>query len=124
MVYMMENLDQLLFLLGVAFLVMGHELDAIYQKEWRFFFALTGLNDETAFRIFTAFHVPLFVWILLNLNNPIFQIGFDFFLIGHAAVHWLLRRHPKITFNNRFSQFWIWGGAVLGVFHLFMIGVV
>lgn len=110
-----------LFLINVAFLLIGHELDAIYRKEWRFFFASTSISDETAYRIFTFLHVPAFVLIILNLDSYGFQVGFDIFLIIHAGLHWMLRNHPKINFNNWFSRLWIYGGALLGVVHLILI---
>lgn len=111
----------LIFLTGVAFLF-THELDAIKQGEWRFFFAPTPLSDETAYRLFTAVHVPLFVVFLWNWQSPAFQVGVNLFLIVHALLHWLLRNHPKITFNNAFSRLWIFGGALLGALHLVLAG--
>ena len=116
---MQSNLD-LLFLTNVAFII-THELDAIRKHEWRFFFALTNLSDQNAYRIFTALHLPLFVFIIWNVNSLSFQIGLDIFLIAHAGVHCLLRNHPKVTFNNWFSRLWIYGGALLGALHLLLI---
>ncbi len=113
----------LLFIINVAFLVIGHEMDAIYQHEWRFFFAFTPLNDETAYRVFTALHIPLFVIIIWNIQSIPFQVGFDIFLMAHAGVHWLLRNHPKIKFNNGFSRLWIFGGALLGGVHLGLLSL-
>ena len=113
----MTTTTDLIFLIGLTLLLV-HELDAIQQHEWRFFFAFTRLGDETACRLFTALHLPLFVFMLWNLSLPAFQIGFDLFLIIHAGVHWLLRNHPKITFNHWFSRQWIFGGAVMGIAHL------
>ena len=116
----METWTSLLFILNVTFITM-HELDAIYQHEWRFFFAPTSLSDEAAFRLFTALHVPLLVLILWNLQSVPFQMGFDIFLIIHAGLHWLLRNHPLITFNNWFSRIWIFGAAFLGTIHLILL---
>lgn len=113
----MSTATDLLFLLGVAFLL-NHELDAIQQHEWRFFFAPTPLSDGAAYRLFTASHIPLFVFILWNLEASWFQVGFDSVLILHALVHWAGRNHPLIDFNNRFSSVWVYGGAVIGVLHL------
>lgn len=110
-----------LFYINVAVLAMGHELDAIYQREWRFFFGATPLNDETAYRLFTALHVPLLVLILWNLHSFWFQVGFDLFLLIHAGLHWMLRNHPLINFNNWFSRCWIFGGAILGMVHLLLL---
>lgn len=119
----MNNFPELLFYLVVGFLAIGHELDAIQQREWAFFFDPFPVSDETAYRLFVALHIPLFVWIAQNLMVPSFQIGFDLFVIAHAAVHWLLRNHAKINFNNWFSRFWIFGGAVLALCHLAILWI-
>lgn len=116
----METTADMLFLTGIAFLF-AHELDAIQQHEWRFFFAFTPLSDNTAYRLFTALHIPLFMFILWNLPSTGFQIGLDIFLIIHAGLHWVLRKHPKVTFNNGFSRVWIFGGALMGVIHLALL---
>lgn len=113
----------LLYLVTVAFLIAGHELDAIQQQEWRFFFPSPLFSDQTAYRLFTALHVPLVVLILWQLHSIPFQIGFDLFTIIHAGLHWGLRNHPKIQFNNWFSHLWIFGAALLGALHLVLLQV-
>lgn len=120
----METFVDLLFIINVAFLVVAHELDAIQNQEWRFFFALTPLSDQVAYRLFTIIHVPLFVFIVWNLQSVQFQLGFNIFLIIHAGLHWILRNHPKIKFNNWFSRLWIFGGASLGVIHLALLQLI
>ncbi|MEM7530568.1 MAG: DUF6713 family protein [Chloroflexota bacterium] len=117
----MISLPDILFFTNVAILAVAHELDAIHQREWRFFFGFTPLSDETAYRLFTALHVPLLVIILWNLHSFWFQIGFDLFMIIHAGLHWGLRNHPAIHFDNWFSWVWICGGAMLGVVHLLLL---
>ena len=117
----METFVELLFVINLSFLVMAHELDAIHQQEWRFFFASVPLDDKAAYRLFTALHVPLFVFIVWNLQSFWFQLGFDIFLIIHAGLHWILRNHPKINFNNWFSRLWIFGGALLGAIHIALL---
>ncbi|MBL8163892.1 MAG: hypothetical protein JNJ61_18030 [Anaerolineae bacterium] len=116
----MPDLTNLVFLAAIAFLFV-HELDAIQQHEWRFFFAWTGLSDAAAYQLFTALHVPLFIAILANLQTRSVQIGLDLFLIVHAVLHTLLRNHPLITFNNGVSRLWIYGAALLGVVHLALL---
>ena len=108
----------LLFLTGFSFLVIGHELDAIKNHEWRFFFAKVPISDRAAYQIFAALHVPLAIWLIWVWQNQTFQFWFNLFLIAHAGVHWLLRNHPKIKFNDWFSQLWIYGGALIGLTHL------
>lgn len=118
----MPTLESLVLLTGVACLLL-HELDAIHQAEWRFFFTWTGMSDERAYRLFTALHLPLFVLILANLASPAFQIGLDSFMIGHAVAHLLLRRHPLIRFRSPFSWLWIGGAGLLGGLHLLLLAV-
>lgn len=113
-------MTDLLFLSGLCALII-HELDAIQQEEWRFFFGWTDMSDQTAYRIFAAAHFPLLIWILASYPARSFQIGMDLFLIAHAIVHTLLRNHPLIHFNTRFSQVWIYGGAVFAIAHLFTV---
>ena len=113
----METLVELLFLVNVSFLLV-HELDAIQREEWRFFFAPFPMSEATAYRLFTALHIPLFVFMLWNLQSRGFWVGLDVFLIIHAGLHWTLRDHPHVNFNNGFSGLWIFGGAFLGVVHL------
>ena len=111
----------LLFLTGLCFVVIGHELDAIQNHEWRVFFAKVPIGDRTAYQIFTALHVPLAIWIFLVWQNPSFQFWFDIFLVAHGLVHWLLRNHSKVKFNNAFSRIWIFGGALIGLIHLNLV---
>lgn len=102
-----------------AFLLL-HELDAIRQGEWRFFFSWAGLADDAAYRLFTVLHLPLLIWMLWALPAPGFQLGLDSFLLLHALAHFALRRHPLLTFNGWFSWLWIYGGAALGLIHLLL----
>ncbi|MCB9450771.1 MAG: hypothetical protein H6672_04995 [Anaerolineaceae bacterium] len=110
----------LLFLVGLACLF-THELDAIQQHEWRFFFASSSFSDTTAYGLFAAAHVPLFVLIVANWESSAFQVGLDVFLVIHAGLHTLLRKHPLLTFNSGFSRLWIYGGAVCGAAHLALL---
>jgi hypothetical protein len=119
----METLLPLLYFVNVALVIAGHELDAIQQQEWRFFFPAPLFSDQSAYRLFTALHIPLVVLSLWNLHSTRFQIGFDLFTIIHAGLHWVLRNHPKIHFNHWFSRLWIFGAALLGALHLLLLQV-
>lgn len=112
----MSVLSQSLFLAAVSFLFV-HELDAIRRREWRFFFARVPVRDETAYRVFTALHAPLFVLVLWFLEAPRFQLGVDAFLVFHGVLHLALRTHPLVRFDGWFSRVWIYGGAALGALH-------
>lgn len=100
---------------------MAHELDAIYQGEWRFFNIPFQLADSTAYRIFTVIHVPLFILILWAMPSEKFQIGFDIFIIGHALPHWVLRNHPELHFNNWFSRILIFVPVISSIIHLIVM---
>lgn len=107
-------MNTLVFLSGITFLFL-HELDAIQQKEWRFFLSWTNIHDESACRLFVALHFPLFLLILWNLPSERFQMGLDIFLVIHALLHILLRNHPLIHFNGRLSRLWIFAAAFCGL---------
>lgn len=113
----MPSASQFLFLTVLSFLFV-HELDAIRQHEWRFFFAPVPVRDATAYRLFTGLHAPLFIVILWFFQSPVFQLGMDAFVILHGFVHHLLRNHPLIAFESWFSRLWIYGGAALAALHL------
>jgi hypothetical protein len=116
----MDTLTSLIFLITVACL-MTHELDAIQQHEWRMFFFLNPFSDITAYRIFTALHIPLFAFIMWNLHASWFQVGFDLFVIIHAGLHWFLRNHPKLEFKNWLSNLLIFGAVPLAILHLILL---
>jgi hypothetical protein len=116
----MVTLPEFLFPTVVSFLFV-HELDAVRRREWRFFFAPVSVRDETAYRIFTALHAPLFVVILLYVESPDLRLGIDLFAIVHGLVHLGLRNHPLIDFDSWFSRLWIFGGALLGGLHLVFV---
>ncbi len=112
-----------LFLINVAWLL-GHEMDAIHQHEWRLFFFLKPLNDDAAYRLFTALHIPLLVLILSQLQVGQFQWAFDGFLIIHAGLHVFFRKHSHYEFNNWFSNIWIFGAVPLAALHLILLAMV
>jgi hypothetical protein len=116
----MVSASEILFLSVVSFLLV-HELDAIRKQEWRFFFAPLSVRDETAYLTFTALHAPLFVVVLAFIDSPAFQIGFDAFAIVHGFLHLGLRNHPLVEFDSWFSRVWIFGGSLLGGFHLILV---
>jgi hypothetical protein len=106
---------------SVVAVLLVHELDAIRQHEWRFFFAPVTISDESAYQLFTALHVPLFAVILVYASSPVFQIGFDVFAIVHLLLHLGLRNHPLIEFDSWFSWVWILGASLLGALHLLYV---
>lgn len=107
------------FMVGLSLFVL-HELDAVQQQEWRFFFSWTGMSDTAAYRWFVAAHLPLMLGLLVSLSVPAVQYGLAGFLIFHAILHTLMRNHPLIHFNSLFSRVWIYGGALFGILFLLM----
>ncbi|WP_458188964.1 DUF6713 family protein [Haladaptatus sp. NG-WS-4] len=116
----MVTTPEILFLGVVSFLLV-HELDAIRQREWRFFFAPVTVRDETAYRIFTTLHAPLFVVVLVYLESSAFRLVIDSFAIVHGVLHFGLRNHSLIAFDSWFSRVWIFGASLLGVLHLVLV---
>jgi len=41
-------------------ITVSHEMDAIRTKEWRMLIILKDIADETAYKIFTLAHLPLY----------------------------------------------------------------
>jgi hypothetical protein len=116
----MVSLAPPLFLMTVSVLLV-HELDAVRRREWRFFFAAFPVSDETGYRLFAALHVPLLVVVLWSLESAAFRVGFDAFVVAHGLLHALLRNHPRLEFEGRFSWLWILGGSVLAGGHLLLV---
>ncbi|WP_136603284.1 DUF6713 family protein [Salinigranum halophilum] len=118
----MAALTPVLFALTVAFLAV-HELDAVRNHEWRFFFSPFGVDDDTGHRVFTALHVPLFAVVFTFYSAPAFQTGLDLFAVAHGGVHLALRDHPLVEFSGWFSGLWIYGASALGGLHLLAVVV-
>jgi len=111
------------FYAGLSFLAV-HELDAMQRSEWRILPILSSLNDEVAGRLFLLLHTPLFVWIFAHLSQPhtegfgSFRVGFDVFMLIHALLHVLLRKHPENEFRGWMSWVIIGGAAAFGLIDL------
>lgn len=116
----MDTLLDVIFL-STVIAFFNHELDAVKQEEWRFFFQPFGMKETTAYRTFVFAHVILFGVILWFMDSPDFRIGLAIFAIIHAILHWVLRHHPNINFSSIFSGIWIYGGALLGSFYLLLL---
>jgi hypothetical protein len=119
-------MEDFVFRLGLACLI-THELDAVKQREWRFLFGLRRLPDEVASVVFILGHVPLLAVILALCENGDPLVAdwsrgvLDIFCIGHALLHWHLRKNPACTFSSRASRAPIIGAAGLGGVHLFLM---
>jgi len=106
--------------------MLGHELDAVQQKEWRMFPGLARLSDDMGFKVFVLLHIPL----LAGLNWALFvasvetaaitKIWFCVFSILHVSAHILFRSHPENRFTAPLSHFLIWGSGAFGAAYLIL----
>ena len=104
-----------LFYLAFAFL-MGHELDAMTQQEWRLLPLLNLMDGEAARAAFVAIHVPA-IFALLWWNGrggAVFHAAFGGFCAIHAGVHWAFHGHPLYTFHRALSEAMIGGAGIVG----------
>ncbi|MCW9035433.1 MAG: hypothetical protein OQJ97_14535 [Rhodospirillales bacterium] len=121
-----KNYSELVFFTGFALLIC-HELDAVAQSEWRLLPFLNQLADDLAYVVFVALHIPLFailIWLVGHQSIHIrlrSQIGVDIFLIVHACLHWILSNHELYTFHSLLSEFLIFGGGAVGLFHMVIL---
>jgi hypothetical protein len=109
------TIRQVLFFLTFAF-ILGHELDAVTQHEWRLLPVLNLLDDDTGRAAFVAIHVPLVVLLMwLNARGGwVFHALFGGFCAVHVGLHWAFEGHPFYTFMNPLSQILIWGAGIAG----------
>ncbi|MHC1684510.1 MAG: DUF6713 family protein [Clostridiaceae bacterium] len=114
----MSCLSVVLFYINISLLLV-HEMDAIRCKEWRMFIFLKDMEEDTAYRIFTIVHIPLYILLILLILNEAdkFSIILDFLLILHSIVHFLFRKNKKNGFNNLFSQVIIYAMGVISILH-------
>jgi hypothetical protein len=116
----------LIFYLGLSFLF-AHELDAIKRHEWRIFPGLSNLEDNLSYRLFVAFHIPLFVLVLWFLCHPAeqirfwFQMSVDGFLVLHLWLHHFFKSSRKYEFTQPFSKFIINTAALIGLAHMALL---
>ena len=104
----------MLFLVGLSFLL-THEMDAVRHHEWRLFIGLRSLNEERAYRCFTALHVPLYSVLFWGaLHSEAVILALDAFFVVHLLLHIWFRHHPRYTFHSFFSWSLIVGAAIAG----------
>jgi len=111
----------------IVSLLLIHEMDAIRLKEWKMFVVLKNKHDETAYRIFSLAHLPLYVvafFILASggeLAKTILYYAVDAFLLIHAIIHYGFRKNPNNGFNSIFSKAIIYSLGLLALIHLWLI---
>jgi len=109
----------IVFIIGLSLLLV-HEMDAIRNREWRMFIGLRNMGDRAAYRLFTVAHIPLYGAVLFLLFSKYYVVGYilvDVFLIAHALIHMLFRKHEQNQFDA-FSNLIIYAAGVCGSVHL------
>jgi len=87
-------------------LLYAHELDAVRKREWKMMAFANMVSDETAYRIFTALHVPLFAsvfWLAESRFNMTYW-AFSCFGVFHFILHSAFRKHIENRMRNVFSR--------------------
>ncbi len=116
-------MKKIIFYLGMGTLF-THELDAMFNHEWRILPLTSWLPEETAMLVFLFFHIPLFaglIALVASKNDKVrirSRIGISVFLLFHAALHALFGGNPAYEFSSLSSSILIYGGALLGAIHL------
>ncbi len=109
-------------------LLLVHEMDAIRAKEWKMFLVLKDMAEETACEVFILLHLPLYWGVLCALSSGgtagyVLKIIVDFFLLGHAALHYGFREHAGNGFQAKFSKMLIYAMSALAFAHLCLLCV-
>jgi len=113
-------MKKIIFYLGMGTLF-THELDAMFNHEWRILPLTSWLPEETAMLVYLFFHIPLFaglIALVASKNDQVrfrTRIGISVFLLFHAALHAFFGGNPAYEFS---SIILIYGGALLGAIHL------
>ena len=116
-------MKKIIFYLGMGTLF-THELDAMFNHEWRILPLTSWLPEETAMLLFLFFHIPLFaglIALVASKNDKVrfrSKIGISAFLLIHAALHAFFGGNPAYEFSSISSTILIYGGALLGAIHL------
>ena len=109
-------MNNTVFYLGLA-LILVHEMDAIRCREWRILPGLSLLKEKTGMITFILLHIPLFFWIMYEINagQQNFIVGFNIFLVVHLFLHILFLRHKNNEFKDWISWTIIVGAGLCGV---------
>lgn len=108
-------LEEFLLFTNLSLLIL-HEMDAVFCKEWRMLIFLNRIQDSTARIIFSVLHLPLFV-IILFLVRYQFQIFFlvlSIFSIFHLIIHFGFRNQKVNGFKSKYSNGLIVAMGIVG----------
>lgn len=101
-------------------LLLGHELDAVAQSEWRLLPGLSSLSDDAGRKVFVALHLPLFaalVWALFLSSATIrrrSRLGLALFMMVHVGLHATLEVPGISSFPEVLSRLFILGAGLVG----------
>jgi hypothetical protein len=101
-------------------LLLGHELDAVAQAEWRLLPGLSLLSDDAGRQVFVALHLPLFaalVWALFLSSATIqrrSRFGLALFMMVHVGLHATLEVPGISSFPEALSRLFIIGAGLVG----------
>ena len=84
------------------------------------------MEDEAAYLVFTALHVPIYVLLLWGLYDDdgvdrALIAGLDVFLVVHMFLHLLLRNISGSQFRSSFSWVLILGASIFGAIDLLLM---
>lgn len=122
---------QLWLYLANASLLIAHEIDSAYWKEWQLFWGLLGgrrkrLDDEVGASGFVILHVPLVavvLWGLLEVSRET-AAGLVMSVLLAASglfaftVHTLFNRAGHPEFRTAVSRSVLWGTLALSIIQL------
>lgn len=111
-----------LFALEFA-LLLTHEMDAVYHREWKMFIGLKDLSEQTAYWAFTLSHIVLYTLVLffLLLKSSIILYVVDIFLICHLFLHYFFRKHPENHLTGFWSKLIINSAGIIAGIHLILM---
>ncbi|MCL1852166.1 MAG: hypothetical protein FWF88_03930 [Peptococcaceae bacterium] len=112
-----------LFALNFSLLLL-HEMDAIRAKEWKMFIFLKDMKEQTGYCVFALVHLPLYflvIYLMAHLYARQVFLLVDGFLIVHAVIHFLFRKHAANGFHSAYSNMLIYSMAVLAIAHFVMM---
>lgn len=125
-------MDKALFwlcLLNTA-LIIVHEIDAAYWKEWRLFRrlsewppfrALDEMEERRGLALFLIVHIPLLFLLLYGLTAVAnggglwYSLVMGILLIIHYTAHWILARKDNAVFSTAVSRAILFGSLLVAI---------
>lgn len=111
-------------------LIITHEIDAAYWKEWKLFSnlgnwrpfrLLAESSDQTGLTIFLLAHLPLLFVLLYGLilvsngGGLWYSLFFSSFLVIHFFVHWVTNKKSRAEFTWPVSHVIFWSTLFVSI---------